>query len=241
MSDQKIPLDLRYISEKEEGEESITDKQIDYIIHLTGCKSKDIEHLGKWQASELLDEIIDERDENREIDRDLSKGSGKSKKQGCSCLWAFVLLVVVCFFAGKCAIESETAEPLNQQPEEKPELIRAADAKPTEEPVSIPDEQPITAEPIAEETPIESMAEDIPDQTDEILLTLEGVELPADLLVLSEVQLLNPAGKETVIPADAKITILSRKEGGTLTLRSGGETYVGNEYRLKGKVRLEKD
>ena len=76
------------------------------------------------------------------------------------------------------------------------------------------------------------------DRMDGILLTLEGLDLPADLLVLTEIQLLNPAGQQTAIPADTMITVLTRKEGGTLTVKSGGETFVGNELRLKGKVRI---
>ena len=64
--------------------------------------------------------------------------------------------------------------------------------------------------------------------------------MPADLLVLTPIQIeiLNPAGQETTIPADAEIEVLTRSELGTLKLRVGRITFVGNESRLRGKVKV---
>jgi hypothetical protein len=109
------------------------------------------------------------------------------------------------------------------------------DKKPEDaSPQPLPEPAPEPAPTIADQSAMEEQI----DRMDGILLSLEGMDLPVDLLVLTEVQLLNPAGQETAIPADTKITVLTRKAGGTLTLRVGEENFVGNESRLKGKVRI---
>jgi hypothetical protein len=115
--------------------------------------------------------------------------------------------------------------PLRTFYDKKPEK---ASPQPTPEPAPEP------APAIPEQSEVEEQSE----RTDGILLTLEGLDLPADLQVLNAIQLLDPAGQEATIAADTKIEVLTRTESGTLTLRVGGNAFVGNESRLKGKVRI---
>ena len=240
MADEKIPLDLRWASKKKAGEEPITERQIAFLIKLTGCKHHEVNHLGKLGASELIDEIIEERNGNRDDDREIDKVLSKSKSRGGCGLPSLILLGIICFFIWKFFIQADHDDPSYQKPAETAETEPILRAKPAKEPESTPARQPPSPDPdpVIDDEPSKSVTEELIDRTDGILLTLEGLEMPADLLVLTPVQLLNPAGQETTIPADAEIKVLTRSELGTLKLRAGRKTFVGNESRLKGKVRI---
>lgn len=71
----------------------------------------------------------------------------------------------------------------------------------------------------------------------QILNSLEGVSLPKTVIVTESFNLLNEVGKETKIPVGAIIKIEKRGEKGSLTCEIDGTLFVGNEYRLFGKVK----
>jgi hypothetical protein len=60
-----------HLDEREEGEEDITERQLDFMQRLlkdVGANKPefDIKRLGKWQASEIIDQLIAIRDEKQE-------------------------------------------------------------------------------------------------------------------------------------------------------------------------------
>jgi hypothetical protein len=71
----------------------------------------------------------------------------------------------------------------------------------------------------------------------QILNSLEGVSLPKTVIVTESFNLLNEVGKETKIPVGAIIKIEKRGDKGSLTCQIDGTLFVGNEYRLFGKVK----
>lgn len=71
-----------------------------------------------------------------------------------------------------------------------------------------------------------------------IMASLQGIQLPATIITIEPVSLLNEVGNETIIPAKTTITILERAKLGSLNMVVKGKTFVGNESRLIGKARF---
>lgn len=153
--------------------------------------------------------------------------TGGHKTGGSSCIGTLVLLgVVACAAVGFYASRTkESAAPPPQlvdvprkprPPEAQPANTRPAEAQPVDAPTS-------QASPPKETAPF----------------TLAGAALPATLITTLEVTLLNAAGKEVPIQAGTGIRITERSAGGTLSMTINGATFVGNESRLAGKVKLE--
>jgi hypothetical protein len=230
MPDEKIPLDLRYLPERQAGEEPITDKQITLIVHLTGCEAKVLQHLGKLQATGLIEHLLQERDEMRERDRASGKSRPSGKKTGWSGLMVLLMLGGVSFLIWKFAFNSGDGSP---SPE--PELAAGDDGQ---APSARAVREPASSEtPVSPATPVLPEGSVVDDQPEGAISSFEAMDFPVRLVVLSPVVLLDPAGKEATIPADTELEVVSRKEGGTLTIRSASQTLVGNEIRILGKVR----
>jgi hypothetical protein len=69
-----------------------------------------------------------------------------------------------------------------------------------------------------------------------IFLNLSNIDYPSSFQTTSDSQFMAADGKETVIPANTRITILKRTPAGMLTLEANGKTYLGYESRLKSKL-----
>jgi len=71
-----------------------------------------------------------------------------------------------------------------------------------------------------------------------LLKSLEGLQLPTTVTSIAPLSLLEPGGKEIVIPVNSTIKVVTRSEHGILTLEILGTVFVGHEYRIADKVRL---
>jgi hypothetical protein len=67
-------------------------------------------------------------------------------------------------------------------------------------------------------------------------IDLSSIDYPSSFLTTADSQFLAADGKETVIPANTRITIIKRTPAGMLTLETDGKTYLGYESRLKSKL-----
>jgi hypothetical protein len=238
MPQEKTPLDLRYLPERKDREEPITGKQITTIIHLTGCESQVLEHLGKLQASALIENILNERDEIRGTNDASRHGKNGRKKAGYGSLVVLILLGGVCFLIWKFSLSPGGGNPFTHEPALAADTDQSPSIKQPENPARQEGGPGSPTPPSATTIPDKVAPEEQIERLDGRLESLEGIDLPSTILVLSPIQLLDPAGKETTVPADTELEVLTRREGGTLTMRSGEKTFVGNESRLQGKVRL---
>jgi hypothetical protein len=78
------------VPDRMDGELPITEKQVDYIRSL--AKEIDMDYvrsLGKWQASSLIEQILEMREEFTE--ETVAKAKKKFKKRGCSS-WIIIFL-----------------------------------------------------------------------------------------------------------------------------------------------------
>ncbi len=71
-----------------------------------------------------------------------------------------------------------------------------------------------------------------------LLKSLEGLQLPTTVTSIAPLSLLEPGGKEVVIPVNSTIKVVTRSEHGILTLEIRGTVFVGHEYRIADKERL---
>jgi hypothetical protein len=85
------------IPDKRKSEDPITDNQLEYIKALAPDFRFEggLENLGKWQASAIITQIKEKR-ENLKYDIDTHKKSGKLKKL----LW-FIIIIVILYFIAK--------------------------------------------------------------------------------------------------------------------------------------------
>jgi hypothetical protein len=67
-------------------------------------------------------------------------------------------------------------------------------------------------------------------------IDLSSIDYPSSFLTTADSQFLAADGKETVIPANTRITIIKRTPAGMLTLEANGKNYLGYESRLKSKL-----
>jgi len=101
-------------------------------------------------------------------------------------------------------------------------------------------EIPLPSPPLT--TPSESRSEsppfEKPANAPTFVSSLENVSLPVTVITTEAITLLNEAGIETPISAQTTIKILERAKRGSLNMKIGGMTFVGNESRLAGKAKF---
>lgn len=236
----QTPLSLEAVPIKLENEEPMTDKQLKYICHMSGCAPDAIRHLGKWQASWLIDSLVEQRynAENDDEDGGQIKAPIPQSRNGCGqrTLLLLIILGFTIYYFFVRSNDSEESPPKTTQPaeitlvEKRAGTNAAINTLPANEletagPTALPD---ATKDPAQESDQLDSARP---------VLTFTDIELPATFLVLEDIEMLDPAGKEIVIPSKTLIEVVARKPAGTLTINALAETYVGNESRLIGKVR----
>jgi len=114
--------------------------------------------------------------------------------------------------------------------------ITPIEAEPTQPAVPSQPTIPKPKEPDQPVAPTQPEEPAIPEVRD--LITLEGIALPVTLEVIAPFNLMDATGKETSIPVDTSVLVEKRSPSGTLTMKIGGNLYVGNESRLAKKVRM---
>lgn len=144
--------------------------------------------------------------------------------------------LIVCGLLYGC---SQFAKYTSSKQDKKPRPIETTQAAP---PITALKENPArtaipnTVAPIQPAAPTRPTEPAIPEVRD--LITLEGISLPVVLEVIAPFKLMDAAGKETLIPVDTSVLVEKRSPGGTLTMKIGGKTFVGNESRLAKMVRI---
>ncbi len=91
------------IPEREEDEEPATEKQLAYIRHLApGTKPEHggLEDLGKWQASAIIDQIKEEKEQfESDVERGMSEGEELQGITGRQIFWvALIGLLLLAYF-----------------------------------------------------------------------------------------------------------------------------------------------
>jgi len=221
----RVYLTINDIPRRGPDEEPATKKQLDYLRRMAHFKESDLEELGQWQASLLIDQAKEIRDEIS------SGGANVKRNKGCGCLALIILTLVV---AGSIKLlydrHSEGGAQTGSKPQEAPtglpEPDKGTPPKPQPEATASPDHK---SAPQPEQPTIAKA---------ELVTTLNGVRLPVIVVTTEQFDLLNELGKETPIPAGSIIKIEKRGEKGSLTMKIKGALFVGNELRLFGKVRL---
>lgn len=240
------------IPPREQGEAPATQKQLEYLRHLANFNESDLQSLGKWQASFLIDRIKDIKDE---------RPYKKKKTSGCTCLalviislfLIFVLVGAVKSCSDESAIQTKNAQKsesikntksdskLNQ--ESAPEQIPVAPKiKKPFDPFAEPsdDMEDAPTAPIEPDKPLDKVLEKPITKApidDLILRNFEGAVFPLNITVIKTVLLRDESGKEITILPDAIIVVDGRSEKGILTLSIKGARYVGDESRVLGKVK----
>jgi hypothetical protein len=233
--------------DREPNEQGATEKQLDYLRRLAPhLKAEDLSSLGKWQASYLIEQAIEAKDDDQEEDSRPPRNSPRSGNKGCLLL-KLILAALVFWFVFKTVSKLSNPEMgsgiedknvhASGKPDEKPDSTSDALAKVSEADVTKDSDSHMedSGKKIPA-PPIESLKGNVADPL--FLKSLEGVSLPVTLSVVEPVSLLNAAGKEGVFPVNSVIKVTKRTERGTLSLEINGAIFVGNESRLSGKVRL---
>ena len=211
------------IPEKKPGEEAATEGQRTHLRSFGMFSESTIRELGVWQASYLIGKAADIRAaENHAADL-ADTGSGAKTRYG--------FLLVLLLIAGSLvwAAKHFSVYPFEAKPGDEASQIRiephgeSGNVKPS----ATGNQQRAEPAPETGETPANKSR---------ALKSLEGLDFPLPLVVVKPFELLNKLGKETTIAADTVITVVKRTEKGTLTMEINGETFVGNESRLSGKV-----
>ncbi len=90
------------VPERQKDEEPATEKQLAYIRHLApGAKSEhgELEDLGKWQASALIDQIKEEKERfESDVEEEIWEEQEQDEKEGITgrqIFWAVVLALVM--------------------------------------------------------------------------------------------------------------------------------------------------
>lgn len=199
------------------NEEPATRRQLDYLQHLGDFSDSELEGLGKWQASTLIDTLQEEKNAERP-----SRRRKDSKNTGCGCL-TLILILVVSIWALKTCNKSPETPP--QTPEKPLPLSEPSKEDPPAPPPTAPPTKPV-------EKPV-------PLPVKEPQPTMAATPLPAEFTTVAPVKLLDAAGKETEIPEGTRLTVQSRTAGGTLTIDISGKLYVGHESRLGDHVKAK--
>ncbi len=221
----KEKYNVRTIPAKQLGEEPASENQISYLRLLTDMSESDLQSLGKWQASTLIDIAVHFRDSQSRA------ASGPSKS---GVIGKIVILIVLLAggWTGYTYITGGSTESLVSAA--KPSGKTAAphgSSKPVRQPAEVTG------------TPAESSNAEIPSRpaaSTGTLTTLEGLVLPVQLLATEGITLRDPTGMEVSLPAETTIKVTSRSDHGTLSMEINGALFVGNESRIAGKVKLEK-
>ncbi|MEI6654158.1 MAG: hypothetical protein WCP45_05265 [Verrucomicrobiota bacterium] len=221
----KAKISIKDVPPRERGEESATEKQLDYLRRLTKLNESDLARLGKWQASNLIDIAKMMRDQAGFSRTKITKKTG--------CLFLIVVAIIM-FFAIVAGMKG-TKSPPNSDDKPNPKLHDTTNASPGVENKTPPIAKP--GNPPGNDLLTPLPTDQTPSKKSEFLTNLEGVSLPLSVISTDEFTLLNEAGKETDIPIGTIIKISERGAKGSLTTEIKGKLFVGNELRLLGKVK----
>ena len=205
------------IPDREPGEQPATDKQIDYLRHLADFDEAELAKLGKWQASALIDQLTEARDQG---------GPPKRSKKGC-CLGIAILLLCVTVGVGVfwtvAALSNRDDDPPRPKPPAVPEREAAPD-RPS--PAAKVDSDPAKIGKPAVEPP--SPPERSPWPPGSYPAIYEATEL---------VKLLAEDGSEVEIEPGQKVEVLQQPRPNVWRFRYGGAGLVGSGSRVEGKLR----
>ena len=217
----RLNFTIKDIPPREPNEGPATEKQLDYLRHLARFRESEIQGLGKWQASYLIDRAKALRDEIR------FGNIGVKKKKGCGCLSVILLIIIL---AGLISIGNRDSErPPKAKQENAPKIVPKAEKE------TPPKTQPEDGTRQDQRPPIPADQAITPKS--EFLTTFEGVNLPVTVITTEAFDRLNEEGKETAIPIGSIVNVEKRGEKGTLTTHIKGALFVGSELRLSGKVK----
>jgi hypothetical protein len=224
---------LKGIPPRQPSEEPASQKQLGYLRSFGYFSEKQISNLGMWQASYLIDKAVAMREieTEREIKGSERLSARTTRGNGSGCLLLIAVIVGGFFLIRSCSKteDTNTGTEVTELPQPHIKLDPVATAepkdqevdpkiKPREEPELIPLE---TAEPLSTE-----------------INSFEQMTFPVSVIVTKPITLLDRTGKDTLIPADSTLKIVSRGKKGTLTVDWNGVVFVGNEDRLFLKVKL---
>jgi hypothetical protein len=84
------------IPDKQIGEDPITNNQLNYIRNLAPnlIDNKEIEHLGKWQASALIGQIIDQQEQLKD---DIAEGKIETHKRRKGLLFFIFIIAIIIY------------------------------------------------------------------------------------------------------------------------------------------------
>lgn len=224
------------IPPKQPNEEPASERQIGYLRSFGYFTEKTILSLGMWQASYLIEQAIQIRESEKGAhDQQLEPRKGKSSPGFAKWVVLFVVAFLVFFGVGKLLMSrAGDSEPHSKEiPLPFSSQVTPKEGTPTAKAETAP---PPAAPPVVPPPP--KVIEDI-DPVSGVVRKLASTLLPVTIETVDEISLRDEAGKETPIPPGVALQINKRTPGGTLTLVSSGKTYVGNEDRLLGKVRIK--
>jgi hypothetical protein len=227
----RVKMAIQQIPRKQSGEEPATERQLGYLRSFGYFSESTIRGLGMWQASFLIDQAVEIRDEVGEIE--IVRASPKSAR-GCGCLSVVVIAAGLIWWVAM-----------------RPGSPAAEDQGNDSETVSNPSEVKTSTDPLKERRPaprrpedaskpsvapdIAKTAESPPNPKPEV--SFEGATFPISVETTGILTLLDPAGKETPIPIGSVIRVTNRAGHGILTMEIGGAVFVGSENRLRGNVK----
>jgi hypothetical protein len=82
------------IPDRQNDEDPITNNQLNYIRRLAPnlIDNKEMEHLGKWQAAALIDQI---KDQQAQLEDDITVGKIETHKQRKGCLFFIFIIIAI--------------------------------------------------------------------------------------------------------------------------------------------------
>lgn len=166
-----------------------------------------------------------------------------SKSGGEAIIVLAIIMVVIalpfCYTRGSDTI-TNFREKKDTKMADQPQVKKRQDtSKKNLNPEPIPESQPT---PQGTESISEPVARpEILDPDTIFLETLENIKLPVTIRLIEPVSLLDATGREVSLPKGTNILVDKRSAAGTLTIRAGTKTFVGNETRIARKFRLLSD
>ena len=222
----KAYFTIKDIPKRGVDEGPATKSQLAQLRSLAPFKEADLANLGQWQVAYLIDQAEEIRNQIR---------AGPPKPKWGVTRFALILVIGVAtagvvkrLMDHSAATARQASSKLQDATAKAPASGNPADPFAQLHSDTAKNPSPAHAPPDTKPTP----------PTAGTVTTLDGVALPIYVISTARVDLLNEAGKEVPIPAGSTIRIEKRGAKGSLTMHIKGATFVGNEMRILGKVRL---